>query len=105
MAEHAAFKDPRFPPLTSEELGALDIEISVLSSLEECPDPGKIVPGRDGLAVQRGMHSGLLLPQVARDHGWDRETYLKEICLKAGLPPDCWRSRKAKLYWFQAEVF
>jgi uncharacterized protein len=55
--------------------------------------------------VQKGFHSGLLLPQVAVEWGWDRETFLAQTCRKAGLPPDAWRSGKTALYWFEAEIF
>lgn len=105
MAKQAGFQDPRFSPLTERELGQVEIEISILSPITECPDLEKIVPGRHGLVVQRGMHSGLLLPQVATEQGWDRETFLSQTCLKAGLPPDSWKNKKIQVYWFEAEVF
>ncbi len=105
MAKQSAFSDPRFPPLRREELDHLEIEVSIMSPIEPCPDPEAIVPGRHGLVIQKGIHSGLLLPQVATEHGWDRETFLSQTCLKAGLPPNCWQSGKAQLFWFEAEVF
>jgi len=105
MAKQAGFQDPRFPPLSKQELEQVEIEISILSPITECPDLEKIEPGRHGLVVQRGMHSGLLLPQVATEQGWDRETFLNQTCLKAGLPPDSWKSKKVQVYWFEAEVF
>jgi hypothetical protein len=105
MAQQAAFHDPRFPPVSSEELDRIEVEISILSPLAECPDVNAVDPGRHGLFVQRGFHSGLLLPQVATEHGWDRETFLAQTCVKAGLPPNCWQSGKVTIYWFEAEVF
>ena len=105
MAKQAAFQDPRFPPLSLQELEQVEIEISILSPITECPDLEQIEPGRHGLVVQRGMHSGLLLPQVASEQGWDRETFLSQTCLKAGLPPDSWKNKKVQVYWFEAEVF
>ena len=105
MAKQAAFSDPRFPPLSQSELERIEIEISIMSPLEPCPDPQSVEPGRHGLAIQKGVHSGLLLPQVASENGWDRETFLSQTCLKAGLPPNCWQSGRAQLFWFEAEVF
>mgnify|MGYP000005135423 FL=1 len=105
MAKQAGFQDPRFPPLSREEMEKVEIEISILSPITECPDVRQVEPGRHGLVVQRGMHSGLLLPQVATEQGWDRETFLSQTCLKAGLPPDSWKNKKIDIYWFEAEVF
>jgi uncharacterized protein len=105
MARCAALEDPRFAPLTFQEFAESQIEISILSQFEKVEDPEKIEPGRHGLMVQKGFHSGLLLPQVAVEWGWDRETFLAQTCRKAGLPADAWRSRKTALYWFEAEIF
>lgn len=105
MAQQAAFHDPRFPPLSSQELNRIEVEISILSPLTECPDVNAVEPGRHGLFIQRGFHSGLLLPQVAVEHGWDRETFLSQTCVKAGLPPNCWQKKNVQVYWFEAEVF
>ncbi|MCF8029832.1 MAG: AmmeMemoRadiSam system protein A [Desulfohalobiaceae bacterium] len=105
MAKQAAFSDPRFPPLGRTELEQIEIEISIMSPIEPCPDPEAVVPGRHGLVIQKGVHSGLLLPQVASEHNWDRETFLSQTCVKAGQPPNCWQSGKAQLFWFEAEVF
>jgi uncharacterized protein len=105
MARCAALEDPRFAPLTFQEFAEAQIEISILSPFEKVEDPEKIEPGRHGLMVQKGFHSGLLLPQVAVEWGWDRETFLAQTCRKAGLPPDAWRSSKTVLYWFEAEIF
>lgn len=105
MAQQAAFGDPRFPSLTAEERPRLETEISILSPLTPCPDPALVEPGRHGLLVRQGPHSGLLLPQVATEWGWDRETFLAQTCHKAGLPPDAWRDEATQLFWFEAEVF
>jgi AmmeMemoRadiSam system protein A len=90
-ARAAAFHDPRFPPLRPPELPEVRLEISVLSRPRPVSDLGEIQVGRHGLIVRRGPRSGLLLPQVAEEYGWDRETFLSHTCAKAGLPEDSWR--------------
>ncbi len=105
MAREAAFNDPRFPELTAQELQLLELEISILSPLELVPDMTRIEPGRHGLVVRKGPYSGLLLPQVAREWGWDRETFLAQTCRKAGLPEDCHKDKDVQIFWFQAVVF
>ncbi|RME22426.1 MAG: AmmeMemoRadiSam system protein A [Deltaproteobacteria bacterium] len=105
MAVSAAFRDPRFPPLTREELDRVDLEISVLSPLRPVDDPEEIEVGRHGIYITRGFYSGVLLPQVATEYGWDRETFLDHTCLKAGLPPGCWRDPDTRIEVFEAEVF
>lgn len=100
----AAFSDPRFPPLTSEELDQARIEISVLSPLRRI-SPETVAVGRDGVLVERGASRGLLLPQVATEYGWDRETLLDHACRKAGLEPAAWRHPDTKIWTFTAEVF
>ena len=105
MAGAAAFEDPRFPPLGAEELDDLDIEVSVLGPITPCPDPELVSVGRHGLLLRRGGRSGLLLPQVPVEWGWDRETFLDQTCRKAGLETGCWRDPSVTLYWFEAEVF
>lgn len=102
-ARAAALRDPRFDPVTSDELPDLRLEISVLSPLEEMA-PDQVEVGRHGLYISRGAQRGLLLPQVAVEWKWDRERFLEETCLKAGLPADAWR-RDAKIQAFTAEVF
>lgn len=99
----AAFEDPRFPPVTAAELEDLAVEISVLGPMQPVRDPSTIEVGRHGLVVQSGRRRGLLLPQVAPEWGWDRETFLEQLCLKAGLPRGAWRA--AELFTFEAEVF
>jgi uncharacterized protein len=100
----AATEDPRFPPVTAAELPDVEIEISVLTRIRRVDDVREIEVGRDGLIVQDGHRRGLLLPQVASERGWDRDTFLSHTCLKAGLRPDAWRTG-ATISRFQAEVF
>lgn len=104
-AINAAFRDPRFYPLKREELAAIHIEISVMSPIEAVTDPDAIEVGRDGLIISRGGRAGLLLPQVATEYGWDRETFLAQTCAKAGLPRDSWRHSETRIERFSAEVF
>jgi AmmeMemoRadiSam system protein A len=104
-AVNAAFRDPRFFPLMREELENVHVEISVMSPIEVVSDVTLIEVGRDGLIVSRGGRAGLLLPQVATEYGWDRETFLCQTCVKAGLPPDSWRSEGIRIERFSAEVF
>jgi AmmeMemoRadiSam system protein A len=105
MARAAAFNDPRFAPLTKDELDKLEIEISALSPLKKIEDPNEIDVGRHGIMIQHGFHSGLLLPQVATEYGWDRNTFLRHTCLKAGLPENAWRDPEAEIQIFSADVF
>ena len=100
----AASTDPRFPPITADELKRIDIEISLLGPLERIHGPGEIIVGRHGLVVEQGWQRGLLLPQVATEWNWDAETFLAHTCHKAGLPRDAWQ-RGASIYRFEAEVF
>jgi len=104
MARAAAFEDPRFPPLGREEFDRVDLEISVLTPMRRVTHPEEVEVGRHGLCVVQGPYRGVLLPQVAVEHGWDRETFLSHTCLKAGLPPDAWK-RGAEILVFEAEVF
>jgi len=104
-AINAAFRDPRFFPVTPDELPELHVEISVMSPIEPVRDLDEIEVGRDGLIVSSGSRAGLLLPQVATEYGWDRDTFLRQTCVKAGLPPDSWRSPDCRVERFSAEVF
>jgi AmmeMemoRadiSam system protein A len=104
-AINAAFRDPRFYPVRREELPNLHIEISVMSPIVPVTNVEEIEVGRDGLIISRGGRAGLLLPQVATEYGWDRDTFLSQTCVKAGLPPDCWRSPDCRIEKFSAEVF
>jgi AmmeMemoRadiSam system protein A len=105
MAEAAAFRDPRFRAVSEEELPYLEIEISVLTPMVEIQDPEEIQVGVHGLVMRRGFCSGLLLPQVASERNWDRITFLKETCRKAGLPENAWQDKETTIYVFSAEVF
>jgi len=100
----AASTDPRFPPITVEELQQIDIEISLLGLLEPIHGPNEIEIGRHGLVVEQGWQRGLLLPQVATEWKWDADTFLAQTCHKAGLPRDAWK-HGAKVFRFEAEVF
>ena len=100
----ACSTDPRFPPVTPGELPRLDVELSLLGSLEPVSAADEIEVGRHGLVVEQGWRRGLLLPQVATEWNWDRDTFLAYTCRKAGLPHDAWK-KGAKLWRFEAEVF
>ncbi|MCG9480108.1 MAG: AmmeMemoRadiSam system protein A [Actinomycetia bacterium] len=105
MAVEAALHDPRFPAVSPAELKDIDIEISVLSPLEEIDDISRIEVGKHGLLIHKGPYQGLLLPQVATEYGWDREKFLEQTCYKAGLPSDCYRQEDCCIYIFSANVF
>ncbi|MDR0689673.1 MAG: AmmeMemoRadiSam system protein A [Spirochaetaceae bacterium] len=105
MAGEAACGDPRFPPLTRSELGGCTIEISALSPLERCPGPRSVQVGLHGLYLVHRGRSGVLLPQVPVEQGWDLDQYLAYICVKAGLPPHSYDEPGAQLYTFTAVVF
>jgi AmmeMemoRadiSam system protein B/AmmeMemoRadiSam system protein A len=105
MAKAAAFNDYRFSPVQAREVPALEIEISVLSPITEVTDPTAIVVGKHGLIMTRGRNRGLLLPQVPIEWGWDRETFLAQTCIKAGLSEDAWKQKGTKIECFTADVF
>jgi len=105
MAVEAAFRDPRFCALASDELDKIDIEISVLTPMQRIDDPSEIEIGKHGLLIRKGYRSGLLLPQVATEHGWDREQFLRWTCAKAGLPQKAWKDKDVEVYVFSADVF
>ncbi|MGA1862208.1 AmmeMemoRadiSam system protein A [Deferribacter thermophilus] len=105
MAIQAAFHDPRFTPLTKDELDNIIIEISILTPMQKVHDIEEIVVGQDGLYVKKGFFSGVLLPQVAVEHNWDKYEFLSYTCLKAGLPPDTWKKGGVDIYKFQAIIF
>ncbi|HAB54776.1 MAG: AMMECR1 domain-containing protein [Ignavibacteria bacterium RIFOXYB2_FULL_35_12] len=105
VAKHAAIQDPRFPPLTKNEFGLINIEISVLSSLKKISDYDKIIIGEHGLLVEEGYHRGLLLPQVATENNYSVQQFLTSICMKAGLSPDLWQRKKLNLKVFTAIIF
>ena len=105
MARAAAFQDSRFKPVTQGELGDLDIEISVLTPLKKVSDLEDITVGEHGIYIIKDHHSGLLLPQVATEQKWDRESFLKHTCTKAGLPEDAWKDKATEIYIFSADIF
>jgi len=110
VALESAFRDPRFSPLEEWELDNVTFEVSVLSPLEEAPrDPdGRLSfvrVGRDGLVVERGAFTGLLLPVVPVEYLWDEETFLSETCIKAGLWPDCWLDPETRVYRYRARAW
>lgn len=100
----AASEDPRFPPVTANELRRLVIELSLLGMLEPLAGPAEVEIGRHGLVASQGGRRGLLLPQVAVEWDWDAEAFLAHTCHKAGLLRDAWK-RGANLWRFEAEVF
>ncbi len=104
MAIAAATGDPRFPPLKPEEIDDISIEISILSPMRRVTDLEQIEVGTHGLVIIKGGHQGLLLPQVPVEQGWGRQEYLANLCLKAGLTPECW-TEQPTLYSFTAVVF
>lgn len=104
MAVSAATQDLRFLSVSVEELPSLALEISVLTPPFPIA-PEQVQPGVHGLVIRAAGRSGLLLPQVASDHGWDRETFLACTCVKAGLPRDAWKDPRATLLAFTAVVF
>jgi len=103
-AAAAATADPRFPTVTPEELAHLEIEVSVLSPLRRIADPSEVQVGIHGLSISQSGCHGVLLPQVATELRWDRETFLRQACLKAGLPGDAWR-HGAEIQVFTADHF
>jgi len=105
MAQAAAFNDPRFPPVTTEELRDLSIEISALTPLRKVGSIDEIEVGKHGIYIIRGFYRGVLLPQVATEYGWDKITFLEETCHKAGLPADAWKDKDTEIFIFSAEVF
>jgi len=104
-AQSAALSDPRFSPVTPRELPDLEFEISVLSPFRRVSDPNQVKVGEHGLWIERGRNQGLLLPQVATDHNWDRDTFLEQTCLKAGLSRKAWKDSDTEIYVFSATVF
>jgi AmmeMemoRadiSam system protein A len=104
-AQSSAFGDPRFPALTAKEVDQIDIEISVLTPLRRIESVEEIRVGEHGIMLRSGFRSGLLLPQVATEYGWDRDTFLAHTCQKAGLPGECWRSADTEIEIFSAVVF
>ena len=102
-----ACRDYRFTnnPVTAEELNEIDVEISYLTPMKRVGDVNEIIIGRHGLLITLGRRRGVLLPQVAYERGWTREEFLRQVCRKAGLPPDAWKRSDAILQSCEAEVF
>jgi AmmeMemoRadiSam system protein B/AmmeMemoRadiSam system protein A len=105
MAISAALNDPRFPPVSPKEIDKLRIEISVLTPLKKIDDPEEVQVGRDGIFIKRGTFSGLLLPQVATEQGWEKTTFLEQTCYKAGLPSSAYKEADTDIFIFQALIF
>ena len=105
MALAAAINDQRFPVVTAAELDQLSFEISVLSPMRRINDINEIEVGKHGLYIIKGYNRGVLLPQVATDYDWDRETFLNQTCRKAGLPERAWQEPGTEIYTFSAQVF
>ncbi|MCF7871036.1 MAG: AmmeMemoRadiSam system protein B [Candidatus Omnitrophica bacterium] len=106
MAIAASTQDPRFPPVEESELDDINLEISVLSPLEKIDNPDKIVLGKHGVLVKKGLRSGVFLPQVADETGWSKEEFMNNLCAhKAGLEPTCWKTGDCDIFIFSAEVF
>jgi len=105
LAVESAFFDPRFPPVTEQELDDLLIELSVLSEPKEIDSYHDIILGRDGIILTCSGRTAVFLPQVAEEQGWDLETTLTHLSLKAGLDPDAWLETSCTYRVFQAEVF
>lgn len=105
MARASATNDPRFYPMSSADLENFILEISVLSPLHKIESFDEIEVGKHGIYIEKSFYRGVLLPQVATEHGWDRDTFLKQTCLKAGLPTDAWQAPDADIYIFSAQIF
>ena len=105
VAKSAAVNDYRFSPVSQDELDKLQLEISVLTPLKKINNISEIVVGKHGLYMKQGFNSGLLLPQVATEYKWDKETFLKETCRKSGLSQDAWKDKSTEIYIFSADVF
>jgi len=105
MSLSSAFRDPRFSPLSKEEFQEISIEISVLSPLVKIDSLQELEPGTHGLYITRGYSSGVLLPQVATEQGWNREEFARHTCRKAGLPPEALEDPETTLEIFTAQIF
>ncbi len=110
-AIEAAINDPRFPPMTSEELDHVVIEVTVLSApvpldvKDRRELPKHIIIGKYGLVVEKAWFRGTLLPMVPVEYCWDEETFLAETCIKAGLEPDCWLDNSTRVYYYEGRAF
>ncbi|MEA3500279.1 MAG: AmmeMemoRadiSam system protein A [Candidatus Marinimicrobia bacterium] len=105
MAESAAFQDPRFSPVTKDELNNIEIEISILSPLKEIDSWQKIIPGKHGVVMSNDFHQAVFLPQVATEQNWDLKTMLRNLAIKARINPESYKSDDIKYKIFTATVF
>lgn len=111
VAIKAASEDPRFPPVAPEDLGHIQIEVSILSvpKIIQVKEPieyaNNVQVGKDGLILEWSGGSGLLLPQVAEEQGWNSEDFLCNLCMKAGAPPDNWLSPEVRLFKFSSQIY
>ena len=105
MALASSTQDPRFYPMKQADLDNFSLEISVLSPLQKIEDINEIEVGKHGIYIEKSFHRGVLLPQVAVEHNWDRNTFLQQTCVKAGLPTDAWKAEDADIYVFSAQIF
>lgn len=103
-AVSAALEDTRFASVTLGELHSLTVHVSVLGPLSACAPEGVEI-GRHGVLVRHDERSALFLPQVATEQGWAREKLLRQLCRKAGLPPDAWRHPECRLFVFETEIY
>lgn len=107
----AATQDPRFAPVEKAELDNITFEVTILTPPSEIkvdnPEtlPSKIKVGRDGLIIKQGYHSGLLLPQVPVEYGWNEREFLDHTCQKAGLPQKCWMEKQTRVFSFEGIIF
>jgi hypothetical protein len=104
MTEAAASRDHRMEPVRAAELAAIKIDISILSPLERAENPLALQVGRHGLYVTSRGRRGVLLPQVAAQHGWDMQTFLEQVCRKAGLKKSAWEDPATMISSFTALV-
>lgn len=105
LAFSAAFRDPRFPALTTDEYANIDVEITLLSKAKKISDIGEIEIGRHGLIISQGFNRGLLLPQVATEHNMDVDEFLQQTCHKAGLAGQAWRDKETTIETFEGYIF
>jgi AmmeMemoRadiSam system protein A len=101
----AATEDPRFRPIRAGEIGVLAVRVAVVRPARALGDPAHLRVGSHGLLVRRGWHRGALLPKIAVEQGWDAETFLKQTCLKAGLPASAYEEPETAVEVFEAEEF
>lgn len=104
MAVAAATGDPRFYAMTCDDIGCYTLDISILSPLEKISDTNLIEVGTHGIYLENNYSRGVLLPQVATEYGWDRQTFIEQTCVKAGLPTDAWQSPQTDIYTFTAQI-